>query len=89
LDNLIWAALALAFHGLAFCRLVWDERSVRFASEDEEQLWRFFHRRSGMGRLEMKQVWVLPTYCISNAMHGMAAHWLAAVLSSDAVAGVA
>jgi hypothetical protein len=43
---------------------VWDERRVRFASEDEEQLWRFLHRRSGMGRLEMKQVG-------AHALHGM------------------
>ena len=55
-DTLVWAGLALFFHLLSLCRLLWDERPVRFASEDEEQLWRFFYRRSGMGRLEMQQV---------------------------------
>jgi hypothetical protein len=45
----------MAFHGLAFFRLLWDERTIRFRSENEEQLWRFFSRRGGMGRLEMQQ----------------------------------
>ena len=56
LDTVTWACVTLSFHLLSLCRLLWDERPVRFASEDEEQLWRFFYRRSGMGRLEMKQV---------------------------------
>lgn len=47
--------MGLAFHLNAFLQLVWDERPIKFASDDEEQLWRLFLRRGGMGRLEMKQ----------------------------------
>jgi len=50
------SVLCLLFHGYSLGRLVWDERPISFRSEDEEQLWRFFYRRCGMGRLEMKQV---------------------------------
>lgn len=49
------SVLCLLFHGYSLGRLVWDERPIRFQSEDEEQLWRFMYRRCGMGRLEMKQ----------------------------------
>lgn len=49
------SVLCLLFHGYSLGRLVWDERPIRFRSEDEEQLWRFMYRRCGMGRLEMKQ----------------------------------
>ncbi|PRW58379.1 hypothetical protein C2E21_2934 [Chlorella sorokiniana] len=55
-DGITWSVLCLLFHGYSLARLVWDERPVGFRSEDEEQLWRFFYRRCGMGRLEMKQV---------------------------------
>ena len=50
------SVLCLLFHGYSLARLVWDERPISFRGEDEEQLWRFFYRRCGMGRLEMKQV---------------------------------
>ncbi len=36
--------------------LCWDERPVTLKSEDEEQLWRFFMRRSGMHRVDFMQV---------------------------------
>lgn len=36
-------------------RMLWDERRISFRTEDEEQLWRLFYRRSGMQRLEFKQ----------------------------------
>jgi hypothetical protein len=49
------AILCLTFHANAFVRFVLDERRIKFKTDDEEQLWRFFHRRGGMGRLEMKQ----------------------------------
>lgn len=55
-DIIVWASLSGSLHLLAFLRLLADERGISFKSEDEEQLWRFFHRRSGMGRLEFKQV---------------------------------
>lgn len=42
------------FHLQSFLALLWDERKVEFDSEDEEQLWRMVHRRSGMGRLEFQ-----------------------------------
>jgi hypothetical protein len=56
MDTLAWSSLSLAFHALSLHLLLWDQRRIRFASADEEQLWRFFYRRSGMGRLEMKEV---------------------------------
>jgi hypothetical protein len=55
-DGIAWSAICLLLHGFALCRLVFDERTVKFQTEEEEQLWRFFYRRSGMGRLEFKQV---------------------------------
>lgn len=56
LDSVIWAALSGTLHMIALVRLLSDERRIKFKKDDEEQLWRFFYRRSGMGRLEMKQV---------------------------------
>ena len=35
-------------------RLLWDERPIRFANEDEEAVWRCFNRRCGMARMEAK-----------------------------------
>jgi hypothetical protein len=55
LDSVIWAALSGTLHLLALFRLLLDERPIKFKNEEEEQLWRFFYRRSGMGRLEMQQ----------------------------------
>ncbi|PSC68883.1 expressed protein isoform D [Micractinium conductrix] len=55
-DTICWSSICLFFHGLSLYRLLHDERRIKFNSEDEEQLWRFFYRRSGMGRLEFKQV---------------------------------
>jgi hypothetical protein len=55
LDAVIWAALSGTLHILALIRLLADERPIKFKTEEEEQLWRFFYRRSGMGRLEMQQ----------------------------------
>ncbi|GAB4815350.1 hypothetical protein N2152v2_002396, partial [Parachlorella kessleri] len=55
-DGIIWSGVCLLLHGFALFRLLFDERRITFRLEDEEQLWRFFYRRSGMGRLEMKQV---------------------------------
>ncbi|PRW45226.1 blood vessel epicardial substance isoform X1 [Chlorella sorokiniana] len=56
IDGIVWAALNLIFHGLAMLQLMWDERPIKFAGEEQEQLWRYFNRRCGMGRLEMQQV---------------------------------
>jgi hypothetical protein len=56
LDGVIWACVSGSLHALALGRLLYDERSIRFKTEDEQQLWRFFYRRSGMQRLEFKQV---------------------------------
>lgn len=50
------SSVCLIFHFRAFAMLLWDERHIRFRSEDAEQLWRLFYRRGGMGRLEMQQV---------------------------------
>lgn len=55
-DGLVWSSICLLLHGYALISLLLDERRIKFRSTDEEQLWRFFYRRSGMGRLEMKEV---------------------------------
>ena len=52
-DDCLHAATVL-LHLYHLLVLIWDERPIFFASEDEEQLWRLFYRRSGMGRLEMR-----------------------------------
>lgn len=56
LDTVLWAAASGTLHLVALVRLLLDERPVRFKTPEEEQLWRFFYRRSGMGRLEMSAV---------------------------------
>ena len=57
LDGLIWALVTVVFHAYALYRHLKDELPVpSFASEEEEELWRFFYRRSGMARLEFKTV---------------------------------
>ena len=58
-------------HGLAV--LCWDERPVRLAGSDDEELWRLMFRRSGMGRLEFKQALKLgrcsPRTCCRLPLH--------------------
>ena len=54
-------------HGLAV--LCWDERPVRLASRDDEELWRLVYRRSGMGRLEFKQALKLGR-CLPRTCYG-------------------
>ena len=41
---------------IALWRLLYDERPIRFSSDDEEQVWRCFNRRCGMARMEFKLV---------------------------------
>lgn len=61
-------------------QLIWDERPIRFASEEQEQLWRYFNRRCGMGRLEMQQVSrTLPPHALP--LHGCPALHCAAPYS--------
>ena len=55
-DTIAWACINLVVNGISCGVMLWDERPIRFDCEDDEQMWRFFNRRSGMGRLEMKQV---------------------------------
>lgn len=50
------AVLNLIFHGTAMFQMLWDERRIHFKDPEHEALWRFFYRRSGMGKLEFKQV---------------------------------
>eukprot|EP00884_Botryococcus_braunii_P009883 jgi/Botrbrau1/18897/Bobra.177_2s0055.1 len=49
-----FAAAGCIVHTGALLLLFWDERHIRLKSEDEEQLWRLFYRRSGMNRLEFQ-----------------------------------
>lgn len=56
LDRMIWSAAIGTLHFVNFLQLLWDERPIKFRNEDEEQLWRFFYRRGGMGRLEVNQI---------------------------------
>ena len=53
---MVWAVIGIVLHGLSMVLLLWDERKIRFKTEDEEAMWRFLYRRSGMGRLEMTEV---------------------------------
>mmetsp|Transcript_34790 Transcript_34790/g.77358 ORF Transcript_34790/g.77358 Transcript_34790/m.77358 type:complete len:473 (+) Transcript_34790:167-1585(+) len=56
IDGIIWAVLCGGLHFIAMVKLVMDELPVKFQGENDEALWRFFLRRSGMGRLEFKEV---------------------------------
>lgn len=38
-------------------RLLWDERRIVLTDPDQEQLWRYFYRRGGMGKLEFLETW--------------------------------
>lgn len=40
----------------ALSRLLYEERSVAFDSENDEQLWRLFMRRAGMHRVDFLEV---------------------------------
>jgi len=54
-DMLGWAVVTGLFHVVATARLLRDERPVAF-TEEEERAWRLFYRRSGMERLEFREV---------------------------------
>eukprot|EP00887_Chlorella_sp_A99_P000166 scaffold13.g166.t1 len=58
-DGIAWASVNLFFHGWNLARLLHDERRVEFRDPEAEALWRFFYRRSGMGRLEFSQSYKL------------------------------
>ena len=46
--------LGMSSQLVSLWRLLWDERPIRFANEDEEAVWRCFNRRCGMARMEAK-----------------------------------
>eukprot|EP00055_Hartaetosiga_balthica_P003989 m.9720 g.9720 ORF g.9720 m.9720 type:complete len:351 (+) comp3529_c0_seq1:152-1204(+) len=54
-DTAVWCCLTLPFHAYAVFRCLQDEMKITF-DEDTEKVWRFFYRRSGMGRLELRRV---------------------------------
>jgi hypothetical protein len=56
MDMLVFSAINLCVHGFAAFRLIRDERKIELRNEEEERTWRFFFRRSGMERLEFKEV---------------------------------
>eukprot|EP00887_Chlorella_sp_A99_P004598 scaffold4.g4598.t1 len=51
-DGVVWAGLNLFFHGAAVVRLLWDERRIALRDPEQQEIWQFFCRRSGMGKLE-------------------------------------
>lgn len=55
LDSIIWCLITVPFHFFAIYRHLKDEMPVDL-DEDDELLWRFFYRRSGMPRLEFREV---------------------------------
>lgn len=59
-----FAAAGCLVHTAGLVLLLWDERSIRLSTDDEEQLWRFVYRRSGMNRLEFQACLRLGT-CVS------------------------
>eukprot|EP00890_Picochlorum_soloecismus_P004625 jgi/Picsp_1/5163/NSC_02526-R1_hypothetical protein CHLNCDRAFT_136738 [Chlorella variabilis] len=52
LDAIIWACLNLIVHGAAILQLLYDERPIKFKSEDERQVATYFLRRGGMQAME-------------------------------------
>ncbi|CAB9530811.1 expressed unknown protein [Seminavis robusta] len=50
LDGFLWATVNLYNHGSGLIRLFLDEMPVKFASEEEEALWRSFYRRGGASK---------------------------------------
>ena len=56
MDMVIFSVLNLFVHGFGAYRLIRDERPIELRNEEEERTWRFFFRRSGMERLEFKEV---------------------------------
>jgi len=56
LDGLLWSSFNCMVHFAAIVQLLWDERPISFASEDEEQLYHFLYRRGGCEGLEAKAI---------------------------------
>ena len=56
-DGAVWSFLNLLVHGNNILHLLMDERPISFKTDDDEQLYRFFYRRGGMGKTEMYEVW--------------------------------
>ena len=55
-EMLVFSALNLFIHGFGCFGLLYDERQIGLRNEEEERMWRFFLRRSGMERLEFLEV---------------------------------
>lgn len=60
LDTIIWATCNVYVHGSSLIRILMDERPVSL-SDEEESLWRYFYRRSGISRIVFKKF--LAGYC--------------------------
>ncbi|EGD72459.1 hypothetical protein PTSG_00482 [Salpingoeca rosetta] len=56
IDIIVWCVITGAFHVYAVYLLIRDEAPVSLKDEEEEAVWRLFYRRSGMGRLEFREV---------------------------------
>ena len=56
-DVLVWACLNFILHVRAFALLIYQEQQLKaFPSADDEELWRFWHRRSGVSRFDFVPV---------------------------------
>eukprot|EP00775_Hariotina_reticulata_P012787 gene12787-12915_t len=55
-DMICWSLVSGVLHAFAVWRMLLDEVPVKFATDDDAQLARFFNRRSGMERLEAHEV---------------------------------
>lgn len=59
LDTVIWSSLNLLMHGLSVIRIFYDERHIEL-TEDEEPLWRYLYRQSGLSKAKFK-TFICPT----------------------------
>lgn len=54
-DIVVWSAVNLVFvHGSGLLRLYWDERHIDLETPEQEMLWRFFYRHSGLSKAQFR-----------------------------------
>lgn len=52
LDTIIWSGINIFIHVALSIRMYWDERPITSLSEEEEALWRFIYRHSGLSKTQ-------------------------------------
>lgn len=52
-DVIVWSIVNIVvIHGSGVIRMYWDERKIKFEKEEQEMLWRFFYRHSGLSKAQ-------------------------------------